>query len=129
MVEGDGQRLLQVLVNLLSNARDASQPGGEIRLETRAVGDLATISVTDSGSGIPSEAIDQVLEPFFTTKAPGEGTGLGLSLVYAIVRDMRGNIAIESPLDPASGRGTRVTVTLPRAATDALPDVLDAAEH
>jgi len=129
MVEGDGQRLLQVLVNLLSNARDASQPGGEIRLETRAAGDLATISVTDNGSGIPSEAIDQVLEPFFTTKAPGAGTGLGLSLVYAIVRDMRGSIAIESPLDPASGGGTRVTVTLPRAATDAAADVPDAAEH
>ena len=58
-------------------------------------------------------------EPFFTTKEPGEGTGLGLALVYSIVRDMDGSVAIQSPADPASGRGTRVLICLPRATTTA----------
>ena len=71
--------------------------------------------MTDDGCGIPAPQLDQVFEPFFTTKAPGEGTGLGLALVYSIVRDMEGSVSIQSPADPASGRGTRVLIILPPA--------------
>ena len=114
-VRADGQRLLQVFINLLSNARAASQPGAEIRVECEARDHETLITVTDDGCGIPAPQIDQVFEPFFTTKAPGEGTGLGLALVYSIVRDMEGSVSIQSPADPASGRGTRVLISLPPA--------------
>ena len=118
-VRADGQRLLQVFINLLSNARAASEPGGEIRIDCVVHDHEALVTVTDDGCGIPASQIDQVFEPFFTTKAPGEGTGLGLALVYSIVRDMDGSVAIQSPADPASGRGTRVLICLPRATTTA----------
>jgi len=115
-VRADGQRLLQVFINLLSNARAASRPGGDIRIECQALDQEVLVTVTDDGCGIPAAQIDQVFEPFFTTKAPGEGTGLGLSLVYSIVRDMEGSISIQSPAHPGAGRGTRVLISLPRAA-------------
>lgn len=114
-VRGDGQRLLQVFINLLSNARAASDTGGLISVECDTYGRDALISVTDEGCGIPPGQLEQVFEPFFTTKPPGEGTGLGLSLVYSIVRDMGGSVSIQSPADPASGRGTRVLISLPAA--------------
>jgi PAS domain S-box-containing protein len=114
-VRADGQRLLQVFINLLSNARAASEPGAEIRVECQAQDHETLVTVTDDGCGIPAAQIDQVFEPFFTTKAPGEGTGLGLALVYSIVRDMGGSVSIQSPANPASGRGTRALVSLPRA--------------
>lgn len=116
VVRADGQRLLQVFINLLSNARAASRPGGDIRIECQALDQEVLVTVTDDGCGIPAAQIDQVFEPFFTTKAPGEGTGLGLSLVYSIVRDMEGSISIQSPAHPGAGRGTRVLISLPRAA-------------
>jgi len=112
---GDGQRLLQVFINLLSNARAASEPGQEIRIECAAHRGEALITITDEGCGIPPGQIDQVFEPFFTTKPPGEGTGLGLSLVYSIVRDMEGSVSIHSPVDREHGRGTRVLISLPLA--------------
>ncbi|MBP9034697.1 MAG: PAS domain-containing protein [Pseudomonadales bacterium] len=115
VVRADGQRLLQVFINLLSNARAASEPGADIRIECEAHDHETRVTVTDDGCGIPAAQIDQVFEPFFTTKAPGEGTGLGLALVYSIVRDMDGSVSIQSPANPASGRGTRVFVSLPRA--------------
>lgn len=115
VVRADGQRLLQVFINLLSNARAASEPGADIRIECEAHDHETLVTVTDDGCGIPAAQIDQVFEPFFTTKAPGEGTGLGLALVYSIVRDMDGSVSIQSPANPASGRGTRVLVSLPRA--------------
>ncbi|MFZ1294622.1 MAG: ATP-binding protein, partial [Pseudomonadales bacterium] len=109
----DGQRLLQVLLNLLSNARDAVESGGEIAVENHRELNRTVITVTDNGCGIPRAHLDQVLEPFFTTKAPGEGTGLGLALVYSIVRDMDGSMEIESPLEISTGRGVRVSISLP----------------
>jgi signal transduction histidine kinase len=102
-VRADGQRLLQVFINLLSNARAASEPGGEIRVDCVVHDHEALVTVTDDGCGIPAAQIDQVFEPFFTTKAPGEGTGLGLALVYSIVRDMDGSVAIQSPDGPRLG--------------------------
>jgi PAS domain S-box-containing protein len=113
-VDGDPQRLAQVLINLLSNARDASPPGGAIRVRSEAGEHTIDLIVEDEGSGIPKAIIDRLFEPFFTTKEPGEGTGLGLALVYSIVEEHYGHIIIDSPVEPSSERGTRIRVTLPR---------------
>jgi signal transduction histidine kinase/Na+/proline symporter len=109
-VHADRQRLVQVLVNLLANACDASTPGGRVEVgSSRSDDGRVRISVSDHGSGMTPEVRARVFEPFFTTKDPGEGTGLGLSLVYNIVRDHGGEVALES----APGSGTMVTVELP----------------
>ncbi|MCY1279481.1 Adaptive-response sensory-kinase SasA [compost metagenome] len=113
-VEGDSQRLAQVLINLLSNARDASPPGGAIRVRSEASEQTIDLIVEDEGSGIPKAIVDRLFEPFFTTKDPGKGTGLGLALVYSIVEEHYGQITIDSPADPEHERGTRIRVTLPR---------------
>lgn len=113
-VEGDAQRLAQVLINLLSNARDASPPAGAIRVRTEASENTVDLIVEDEGSGIPKSIIDRLFEPFFTTKDPGKGTGLGLALVYSIVEEHYGQITIGSPADPERECGTRIRVTLPR---------------
>ncbi|MFV3305975.1 sensor histidine kinase [Pseudomonas sp. NY15181] len=113
-VEGDSQRLAQVLINLLSNARDASPPNGAIRVRTEAQEQTIDLIVEDEGSGIPKSIIERLFEPFFTTKDPGKGTGLGLALVYSIVEEHYGQITIDSPADPERECGTRISVTLPR---------------
>lgn len=120
-VHGDGQRLLQVFINLLSNARAASRDNDEITISAVTEGETTLITVTDAGCGIPAAQLAQVFEPFYTTKSPGEGTGLGLSLVYSIVRDMGGTISLQSPVDPASGRGTRAMIRLQSADTTGEP--------
>jgi len=71
------------------------------------------ISVTDNGPGIPQELQDQVLEPFFTTKEPGEGTGLGLAMVYSIVEEHQGTLDIISPVDKVLQKGTKFVIKLP----------------
>ncbi|MFA5493765.1 MAG: ATP-binding protein [Porticoccaceae bacterium] len=110
-VHGDVHQLTQVFVNLLSNARDSSPAGSEVRIDCEITANgTRLVHVSDQGSGIPEELHDRVLDPFFTTKEPGEGTGLGLSLVYSIIRLHRGYITITSPL--ADGRGTRMTISL-----------------
>lgn len=109
VVQGDRSRLVQVFVNLLTNACDASQPGDIVEVSTAIEGDRVCVDVLDQGSGIPTQFLDRVFEPFFTTKQPGEGTGLGLPLVYNIVQDHGGNVSIDSIV----GRGTRVTLRLP----------------
>ncbi|WP_101759151.1 sensor histidine kinase [Oceanicoccus sp. KOV_DT_Chl] len=110
---GDSQRLLQVFVNLLSNARDASQPNGLITVSAEATTSQLHIHVTDRGTGINQKLQEQIFDPFFTTKEAGEGTGLGLSLVYSIVDDLGGTINVESPADKVHG-GTRFTIRLMR---------------
>ena len=110
---GDSQRLLQVLINLINNARDASQAGGTIVLSVKNMGTHINISVTDFGIGIPNAIKSRVFDPFFTTKEAGEGTGLGLSLVFSIVEDLNGNIDIISPVDRARGTGTQVLLRFP----------------
>ncbi len=107
---GDTQRLLQVFVNLLSNARDASPLDGRVTVECVTQSEHVFIHVTDSGTGINEKIQDQIFDPFFTTKEPGEGTGLGLSLVYSIINDLGGSISLESPA--AENHGTRFTVKL-----------------
>ncbi|CAN7696273.1 ATP-binding protein [Pseudomonas solani] len=114
VAEGDPQRLAQVLINLLSNARDASPPGSAIRVRSEISDHAVNLIVEDEGSGIPKAIMDRLFEPFFTTKDPGKGTGLGLALVYSIVEEHYGHITIESPADPEQQRGTRIRVTLPR---------------
>jgi PAS domain S-box-containing protein len=113
MVLGDEQRLVQVFVNLLANARDASPEGGVVRVSGNHDGYSAIIKVCDEGPGIPEDQLDHVFEPFYTTKAPNKGTGLGLSLVYSIVEEHYGNIQVESPADRNTGRGTCVRLKLP----------------
>jgi signal transduction histidine kinase len=105
----DHQHLVQVLVNLLANACDASPPGGLVEVTSSHAPGRVRISVADHGSGMSPEVQARVFEPFFTTKAPGKGTGLGLSLVYNIVRNHGGEVMLES----APGSGTIVTVELP----------------
>jgi len=110
-VRGDVQQLLQVFVNLLNNARDASRAGDTVRVSTRLVEGTVEIDVADTGCGIPDEQLNRIFEPFFTTKPPGEGTGLGLALAFNILRDHAGTIRVESP-DSLTGRGSRFTVAL-----------------
>ena len=109
-IAGDGQKLLQVFVNLLSNARDASTAQGLIRIAAHAQGAEVIVEIIDQGCGIPEARLGKVFEPFFTTKSPGEGTGLGLALVYSIVTGMGGSVTAESPVDPRTGRGTRMVL-------------------
>ena len=114
MILGDSQRLIQVLVNLISNARDASRSGGKINLQASVEGDQVRITITDEGVGIPAAIKDRIFDPFFTTKEAGEGTGLGLSLVFSIVEDLHGDIDIISPIGSAKSAGTQVILRFPR---------------
>ena len=111
---GDNQRLIQVFINLLSNARDASPDGGHIVAEGYPRAGLVCVSVTDDGPGISAEHRERILEPFFTTKEPGEGTGLGLAMVYSIVEEHGGQLELVSPANQETGRGARFIVQLPQ---------------
>jgi len=111
LVEGNSPQLLQVFVNLLSNAREASREGDSVRISATTEPPWARITVSDDGCGVPAALQREVFEPFVTTKDPGKGTGLGLALVYRIVTDLGGDIAITSPLH-GDGSGTAVSVRL-----------------
>jgi len=123
----DEQQMLQVFVNLLTNAADACGPDDHIHISATRIIDHAPdgtaipvahrrsrahshwlkVVISDTGCGIPPAILDRVMEPFFTTKRPGQGTGLGLPLVYNIIRDFGGQMEIDS-----AGAGTRVTLRL-----------------
>ncbi len=137
----DKRQLEQVLMNLVVNARDAMPEGGEIRIETEVVtldqsitrdratvqpGEYVTVKVIDSGIGIPADKLQKVFEPFYTTKRTGEGTGLGLSTVYGIVKQTGGFIFVDSVQD----RGTEFTVLLPVSSRvqESEPEVPDTSE-
>jgi len=113
MVVGDPQRLLQVFVNLLSNAADASPDDQTVVISTSVDQQYAVITIEDRGHGIPAQLLDSLFEPFVTSKPPGRGTGLGLALVYSIIEEHHGTIRAESPID--GNAGTRFIVTLPLA--------------
>ncbi|PYG31668.1 ATP-binding protein [Pelagimonas varians] len=130
-VRGDRRQLEQVMMNLVVNARDAMVDGGEIAIDTerrvlreplkrdRAIvpsGTYVSVRVNDEGSGIPQDKLQKVFEPFFTTKRTGEGTGLGLSTVYGIVKQSGGYIFVDSVV----GQGTCFTLLFP--AHEAAPD-------
>jgi two-component system, NtrC family, sensor kinase len=113
-VRGVEHQLQQVFLNLFLNARDSMPRGGWLSVTTRMSGDRAVAEVADTGSGIPSEQLARIYDPFFTTKAIGRGTGLGLSITYGIVRDHGGTIQCDS----AVGQGTRFILSLPAAAQE-----------
>ena len=120
-VIGDVQRLVQVFINLLSNARDASPDGSVIEITGKADGYSAIIEVCDQGSGIPKDQLEHIFEPFYTTKDPDKGTGLGLSLVYSIIEEHYGHIQVVSPANEQTGRGTIVRINLPTHKTTSNP--------
>lgn len=110
-VEGDQQQLIQVFLNLLANARDASTPGGPVTVAASVDQEKVVVTVTDQGSGIDARSMEKIMEPFYTTKDPGQGTGLGLPMVYSIVTEHHGQIEISSPVNGQPG--TRFTLKFP----------------
>ncbi|MET0320470.1 MAG: ATP-binding protein [Duganella sp.] len=139
----DLPQLEAALLNLVVNARDAIDGGGVITLATAVAGDHMTVSVSDTGAGMPEQVVQRAVEPFFTTKEVGKGSGLGLSQVYGLMQQAGGDLAIASTV----GAGTCITLRFPAAppsdeeqvaAADAAekvlivddqPDVLDMATH
>jgi PAS domain S-box-containing protein len=115
----DANQLESALLNLAINARDAMPDGGRLTIETANAqldGEYVTVSVSDTGIGMPPEVLEKALDPFFTTKPVGEGTGLGLSVIYGFTKQSRGHLRIDSKV----GQGTTVTLYLPRALQDAI---------
>jgi two-component system cell cycle sensor histidine kinase/response regulator CckA len=124
IIRADRRQLEQVIVNLVVNARDAMPQGGTISITTRSEflademerdrarltpGDYVAIEVRDEGMGIPQEGLTKIFEPFYTTKRTGEGTGLGLSTAYGIVKQTGGYIFVDSTV----GEGTLFTLYFP----------------
>ncbi|MBN1842832.1 MAG: ATP-binding protein, partial [Deltaproteobacteria bacterium] len=107
----DPYQLRQVLINLLSNAIHATGENGKIDVLLESAGDRVSLSVVDDGEGIPKENREKIFEPFFSTKAPGEGTGLGLFVTRGIVEKLGGKIDVVSRL----GQGTTFRIGLPRS--------------
>jgi PAS domain S-box-containing protein len=112
-IDGDSQRIIQVFVNMVSNARDASPHGSKITIEGELKGNMVMFSVSDEGTGIPEEMHDRIFEPFFTTKEPGEGTGLGLAMAYNIIEDHHGTLDIISPVNIVLQLGTKFVMKMP----------------
>jgi two-component system NtrC family sensor kinase len=106
-VRGNANQLQQVLVNMMLNAVQAMQAGGRLTIVIREKEREALLEVADTGSGIPKKVLANIFDPFFTTKS--EGTGLGLSLSFAIIRDHHGDIEVESE----QGKGTTFIIHLP----------------
>ena len=102
-------QLLQVFMNLILNAADAMESGGKLTVTTRCRDDAIEICFSDTGIGIPSDVRPHIFDPFFTTKSVGKGMGLGLSVSHSMIKNMGGEIDVESH----SGEGTTFTITLP----------------
>jgi two-component system, NtrC family, sensor kinase len=122
-VHGDSGELQQVFINLVNNAVAAMPTGGKLSVITKInpYNQMVEAIFADSGTGIPKEIADRIFDPFFTTKKVGEGTGLGLSVSYAIVQKFGGNLRFETRLQEAGGgtHGTAFFVSLqPETATD-----------
>ncbi len=110
IMQGDSGQLQQVLVNVVINALHASQPGSEIIMRAKKTDGKIMAEVLDSGNGITDENLARAFSPFFTTKAEGSGTGLGLSVSYGIIRKHGGSIVLENRPEG----GVRVEIILPR---------------
>jgi PAS domain S-box-containing protein len=115
LVVGIEHKLQQVFLNLFLNARDAMPKGGWLSVSTRVEDGHVVAEIGDTGSGIPSEHLSRIYDPFFTTKRIGKGTGLGLSITYGIVREHEGTLTCQS----ATGQGTKFTVSLPMSTASA----------
>jgi two-component system cell cycle sensor histidine kinase/response regulator CckA len=141
-IRADRRQFDQVLMNLVVNARDAMPDGGEIRVQTRVVhltetlqrdraqvppGRYVVVLVRDKGHGIPSDKLGRIFEPFYTTKRTGEGTGLGLSMAYGIIKQSGGYIFVDSLV----GSGTTFSIYCPAhdpvAAVTVVPATVDTA--
>lgn len=105
---GDPTQIFQIFFNIILNAIEAMEKGGELQIKVQQSGSNLEIQIIDSGCGIPANILDRIYDPFFTTKA--EGIGLGLSTAHRIIESYGGKINIQSK----EGKGTTVTVTLPR---------------
>ncbi|MDX9940862.1 MAG: [Fe-Fe] hydrogenase large subunit C-terminal domain-containing protein [Bacteroidales bacterium] len=130
MVECDHDQMVQVFANLFKNAIDAMPGGGTLKvtIDDHAHGNEVQFEVSDSGSGISLENQEKMFEPFFTTKENGKGTGLGLPIIYGIVKMHRGNIKVESNNDPDKGdTGTTFFVSIPRKSASAKEENLSVA--
>jgi PAS domain S-box-containing protein len=125
-VLADSDQIVQVLMNLCVNSRDAMPQGGMLTVATEnitvtegstgrhpyvAPGEYVKLAITDTGMGIPKEEQEKIFEPFYTTKEVGKGTGLGLAMIYGIVKQNRGYVWVDSEL----GQGSCFTICLPRA--------------
>jgi len=117
-IRGDRNRLEQVFLNLIMNARDALDDKEELegqefnkslKISSKRKGDEVVVKISDNGLGMSEAVKEKIFEPFFTTKPVGKGTGLGLSISFGIVRDYDGTIEVESE----EGRGTTFTVRFP----------------
>ena len=114
-IHGDAIGLRQILVNLLTNAIDATDPNGTIAIRAAVVpgtngkANQLELAVADSGKGVSPDDLEHIFEPFYTTKDPGSGTGLGLAIVSQLVGEHGGKVLAESQ----PGRGTTVRVQLP----------------
>jgi two-component system cell cycle sensor histidine kinase/response regulator CckA len=114
----DPAQFEQVLTNLTVNSRDAMPDGGQLDIRTAIEGDHAILAVHDEGTGISAEALPHIFEPFYTTKADGRGTGLGLATVYGIIEQAEGRLDVQSEM----GVGTTMRVILPLASAAELPE-------
>lgn len=124
LLMGNSQQLIQVFINILNNACDASPDKGKISITCATHSEIITLKITDEGTGIEQQLIDKLFEPFFTTKDPGKGTGLGLPLVHNILTEHYGSIEIISPANKNQKNGTQVVITLP-----GLPSTLPVSTH
>ncbi len=129
----DEHQLENALLNLVINARDAMPEGGQLIVRSRNVdirapqglvspGDYVQLSIEDTGCGMAADVIERAFDPFFTTKPIGQGTGLGLSMVYGFIKQAGGHVVIDS----AEGRGTRINLYLPCKVKEAVRDVAEA---
>lgn len=108
-------QIRQVILNLLTNARDACQNGGQLTISTEAFVEKIRISIGDSGCGIAPDDLDKIFKPFFSTKQEFSGTGLGLAVCHGIVQKHNGSISVDSELE----KGSIFTITLPIQPDDA----------
>jgi two-component system NtrC family sensor kinase len=106
----DSYKLRQVLINLITNAVHATGSGGKIAIKLEDTSEGISLTVSDTGQGIPKENLEKIFEPFFSTKPPGEGTGLGLFVSRSIIEKLGGKMEVESQL----GQGTSFCIRLPK---------------
>jgi two-component system NtrC family sensor kinase len=114
MICGVRDKLKQVFLNLLLNARDAMPEGGTVRITAEACQSQVVVKVADTGVGIPPEDLNKIFDAFFTTKKEVSGVGLGLSVTYGIIRQHKGEIDVTSTI----GKGTTFTIRFPEAKAD-----------